>query len=91
MKRINVMQMAWKIYKNSKVFNSFSKALKFSWKLLKQSTINLEKNYITIISKTIKNMKLFIAENVNSKTIRFEDNDYNINLFTYETNRNFSY
>lgn len=91
MKKIDVLTLAWKIFKNSKTFNKFSKALKFAWKILKQSTITLENNYITIISKTIKNMKLFIAENVNNKTIKFEDNDYNINLFSYELNRNFSY
>ena len=91
MTTLNTMSLAWKIYKNSKTFNKFSKALKFAWKILKQSKITLENNFITIISKNIKNMKLFIAENVNSKTIRFKDNDYNINLFSYELNRNFSY
>ena len=63
MKQLNVMSLAWKIIKNSKIINKFSYALSLAWKILKQSKIIISDNIIKIKSKLLKSMKIYIAKN----------------------------
>lgn len=89
MRIVNVMLLAWKIFKGSNLITKFSFALKLAWKIAKHSSITLENNIIKIVSKTIKDMKLYVAKNTGKNKIEFVDDEYNFNLFSYEVQRNF--
>jgi len=82
--QINVMKLAWKIFKSSSTIKLFSFALRLAWKIVKRCKVETEDSKIII--KGLNKLNLFIARS--SDKIRnafiFDDNDYNMNLFSYE-------
>lgn len=50
---MNVMKLAWRIYKNNKDIYTFRYALVIAWKICKNGSINSNLEYVTSLSKSL--------------------------------------
>ena len=82
MERINVMTLAWRIYKAVKYrFKHFYYSLKLAWSICKSTAIFKNGKEIIIKSKSIP--KLFIYDESTKRKASFQDDDRNWEILSY--------
>jgi len=86
MKDINVFSLAWKIFKSQNI-KYFSIALKKAWIIVKRCKLFIEKGVIIVKAKGINKLNLFIPKEKIRDGFKFDDNSYNLKIFTYEIER----
>jgi hypothetical protein len=81
--QLNVMDIAWKIFKSSKTKIMFSFALKYAWKIVRGYKLLLESaTKIAVKGKQLKKLILPTAS-IQNNTLYIED-DYSFNLFVQQ-------
>lgn len=84
---MNVLELAWKIFKNKSNTFTFSRSMKLAWKILKISKVKISNEYFEIISKRIKKMNLLNSIKT-PKGIKYFNNSYDLNILFYQLERN---
>lgn len=82
MKSLNVMELAWKIYKLTPYTSKFNFALKYAWKICKAGSSSLTNNTLILKTKTKIKIKYGVQRIKNSILIKFDS--YDMNLFLYQ-------
>ena len=82
MKEVNVMELAWKIYKMTPLTTRFSFALKYAWKIVKQGIVSIKDGILELNSKVPFDIGV---KKFRRKTLVIIDK-YHMNLFLYQLN-----
>ena len=85
-KTLNVLDLAWKIFKQDNSITNFGYALKLAWRIVKVSTVKKVNNTLEyILNKSLRKIDLAVEviERVGRKVI-IKDDSYNFNLINYE-------
>lgn len=83
MKNLNVMDLAWKIYKLTPLTTRFSFALKYAWKIVKKGLAKIKDNILEL--NTNVDFDIGIKKIRNKTLIKLDK--YHLNLFLYQIAR----
>ncbi len=86
MNQLNVLQLAWKIFKNKTRTFTFRNALKLAWKICRQGRVEIKDKYFEIKSKVISLLNLFMVDNIRNG-VRVRDEQYDLNVLFNQLNR----
>ena len=83
---INVLKLAWIIFKNKSKTYTFRNALKLAWKMCKTTNVQIVDNTIELLSKTITKLNLSNVTKVKGG-VSLPNNEYELNILFYQFNR----
>lgn len=81
MKNLNVMQIAWKIYKLTPLTTKFRYALIYAWKLARRGAVIIHNGVLKLKSNIDITMGYLRKTR---KEIEIQFDSYNMNLFLYQ-------